>query len=118
MPKEGQSILVFDDYMSHIDYLKELKIHRTNQILILSERSAMNDIYYNDLCDLFGDFYNIDLNRLDYNEIKQFVNILNHYGFWNKFSAERIDKKEEFIKTECKGQIKILYLNCLTQELF
>ena len=111
--KEGQSILVFDDYMSHIDYLKELKIHRTNQILILSERSAMNDIYYNDLCDLFGDFYNIDLNRLDYNEIKQFVNILNHYGFWNKFSAERIDKKEEFIKTECKGQIKNIILKLL-----
>lgn len=57
--KEGQHILVFDDYMSYIDCLKELKIHRTNQILILSERSAMNDIYYNSLCDLFGDFHNI-----------------------------------------------------------
>lgn len=107
---------VFDDYMSHIDYLKELKIHRTNQILILSERSAMNDIYYNDLCDLFGGFYNIDLNRLDYNEIKQLVNILNHYGFWNKFSAERIDKKEDFIRIECKGQIKNIILKLLNSK--
>lgn len=114
--KEGQYILVFDDYMSHIDYLKELKIHRTNQILILSERSAMNDIYYNDLCDLFGDFHNIDLNKLDHNEIKEFVNILNHYGFWNKFSAERIDRKEDFIKTECKGQIKNIILKLLNSK--
>lgn len=114
--KDGKYILVFDDYMSHIDCLKELKIHRTNQILILSERSAMNDIYYNDLCDLFGGFHNINLNRLDYNEIKQFVNILNHYGFWNKFSAERIDKKEDFIRTECKGQIKNIILRLLNSK--
>lgn len=114
--KEGQHILVFDDYMSYIDCLKELKIHRTNQILILSERSAMNDIYYNSLCDLFGDFHNIDLNRLDSNEIKQFVNILDHYGFWNKFSAERIDRKEDYIKTVCKGQIKNIILKLLNSK--
>lgn len=76
----------------------------------------MNDIYYNDLCDLFGGFHNINLNRLDYNEIKQFVNILNHYGFWNKFSAERIDKKEDFIRTECKGQIKNIILKLLNSK--
>lgn len=30
--KEGQHILVFDDYMSYIDCLKELKIHRTTLV--------------------------------------------------------------------------------------
>lgn len=114
--KEGQYIIVFDDYMSHWDYLKDLKIHRTNQILILSERSAMNDVNYENLVSLFGDFHYIDLNRLDSEEINQFVNILNHYGFWNNLSAERIDRKEDFIRIECKGQIKNVILKLLNSK--
>lgn len=115
--KEGQYVIIYDDYVSNFDYLNELKIHRTNQILILAERSAMNDISYNSLFNLFGEFHNIDLNKLDNVEIEQFINILNHYGFWNHLSAERIDKKEEFIRFKCKAQIKNVILKLLNSKV-
>lgn len=44
------------------------------------------------------------------------LNILDHYGFWNKFSAERIDRKEDYIKTVCKGQIKNIILKLLNSK--
>jgi hypothetical protein len=74
-------------------------------------------IFITTVCVIYLEtFHNIDLNRLDSNEIKQFVNILDHYGFWNKFSAERIDRKEDYIKTVCKGQIKNIILKLLNSK--
>ena len=98
---------ILSDYQDFVAESPELDFMRMRRFLFTA---------YNDLCDLFGGFHNINLNRLDYNEIKQFVNILNHYGFWNKFSAERIDKKEDFIRTECKGQIKNIILKLLNSK--
>ena len=111
--KMEKIVIIFEDYMSHFDNFKTLKPHLTDQILIVSERSASNDLGYDSLSEMFGKFKLINLNQLDYNEIHNFVKILDHYGYWTYLSSERIDKKEEFIKQTCRGQIKNVILKLL-----
>ena len=114
--KTARTVIIMEDYMSHLDNLKVLNAHRTDQILIVSERSATNDLGYDTLSDLFGTFRNIDLNRLEYTEIQSFIKILNNYGYWSYLSSEREDRKEDFIKIICKGQIKNVILKLLNSK--
>ena len=106
-------VIIFEDYLSKLDYLKTLKIHRTDQILIVTERTASNEIGYDDLYRLFGDFRCIDINCLDDTEIKDFTDLLNLYGFWAELSSYKIDRKDDFIKRVCKGQIRNVIVKLL-----
>ena len=108
-----KTIILVDDYYSHMDILETLKLHRTDQILVVSERSATNDIGYDDLSELFGDFYGSDINILDAEEITDLTNLLDHYGFWTYMSSEHIYKKEDFIRVTCKSQLRDVLLKIL-----
>ena len=82
-------------------------------MLIVTERSATNDIGYDELSELFGDFQSIDINILDSDEISNLTDLLDHYGFWAFMSSKHIDQKEEFIRTQCKSQLRDVLLKIL-----
>lgn len=114
--KDGKTVIVVEDYASHLDILKEIQLHRAEQILILSERSAMNDVVYNNLSELLGDFQLIDVNKLDVDEITRLVELLDHYGFWSYLSSDAKYRKEDFIRTDCKAQLRDVILKILKSE--
>ncbi len=111
--KYPNAIFIFEDYLSNIELLRILKIHRTTQVLILTERSASNDIGYSDICTYFGDFSCFSLNKLDDEEVNDLVLLLDHYGFWKYFAAQREDQKVFFIKSDCKSQIRNVIVKLL-----
>jgi len=108
-----KTVFVFEDYSGCFDGLKALSLHRSDQILIVSERSYVNEANYDDLCSLFGDFVNVDLNRLDSEEAEQLIRIFDTYGMWSYLSAKSLIQKEDFINRLCNGYLRNVVLELL-----
>ena len=94
------TVIFFDRYSDCITYLELLKNFRTDQILVIADRSAMNDICYGKVTALFGEFSTTDLNKLDDTEISQLCGLLTRYGLWGDRSNLRDDQKLEFVAHE------------------
>lgn len=109
----SKTVFVFEDYSGCFDSLKALALHRTDQIVIVSERSYVNEANYDDLSNLLGDFENIDLNRLDPEETAQLIRIFDTYGLWSHLSAKSKNQKEDFINNACKGNLRNVVLELL-----
>lgn len=96
----GPSVIIFDRYSDCLPYLETLKLFRQDQVLVVADRSALNDINYGKLVELFGEFVTKDLNKLDDDEIKQLCGLLSRYGLWGERSRLRDDQKFEFVANE------------------
>lgn len=97
----NQTVIVFDDYVGNIEILKELSIIYTDQILIVSERTATNEANYHLLNDYFGDFYHIDINLLNNQEVDDLIHLFDHYGLWHEMAAKPQKVKVDFIQKKC-----------------
>lgn len=107
------TVILFDRYSDCIPYLEVLKSFRTDQVLIIADRSAMNDICYGKVNGLFGEFTTEDLNKLDRDEITQLCDLLTRYGLWGEKSSLRFDQKEEFVSHECRSSMAKTILQLL-----
>lgn len=94
-------VVIFDNYSDCLSYFEIFKAFRKEQILVVADRSALNDINYDKIANLFGDFSNIDLNQLDDKEITQLSKLLTRYGLWGDNSHIRDEDKFSFIAVEC-----------------
>ena len=93
----GQVVFIIDKYSDSLPYLETIKSFRQDQVLVLADRSALNDIHYGKLVELYGEFKTDDLNKLDDAEIKQLCGLLTRYGLWGDKSNLRDDQKTEFV---------------------
>lgn len=108
-----KTVFVFEDYSGCFDSLKAFALHRTDQVVIVSERSYVNEANYDDLSNLLGDFDNVDLNKLDPDEIAQLISIFETYGLWSYLSAKNYYEKENFVKNICKSNLRNVVLELL-----
>ena len=99
--ESGPTVVIFDKYSDCMQYLEIFKTFRNGQILIVADRSAMNDIYYDRLISMLGDFVSEDLNDLDNNEITQLSNLFTRYGLWGEKSNYREDQKQDYLVRVC-----------------
>lgn len=109
----SKTVFIFEDYSGCFDSLKVLALHRTDQIVIVSERSYVNEANYDDLSNLLGDFENVDLNRLDVDETTQLIRIFDTYGLWSYLSAKSQNQKEDFINRICNGYLRNVVIELL-----
>lgn len=107
------TVILFDRYSDCIPYFDILKNFRTDQVLIIADRSAMNDICYGRVNELFGEFVSEDLNKLDEVEINQLCVLLTRYGLWGDRSSLRDDQKKEFVSYDCRCSIAKTILQLL-----
>lgn len=105
--------LFVDNYSGNMDVLHELAKFSNNQLLIFSERSALNDIQYGKIEDMFGSFDVIDVNKLTDDEAKQLSHIFNTYGYWQYLSNVSEDRKIEFLLRNCDGNFRTIILKLL-----
>lgn len=73
----------------------------------------MNDICYEKLYNILGDFSHYNVNKLSPEDIDAISEILNTYGLWAELASSREDLKEQFIISDCKNQISSLILKLL-----
>lgn len=109
-------ILIIESYNHNIKAFDFLQTRRTpNTILITSERSAVHETTFPKLDKYFSsenlESYNVD--RLLDEEIKDIVELLNHYSLWGDHSVLINSEKDRFIRTKCKGSLRILLLELI-----
>lgn len=100
--ESGPVVVIFDKYSDCIPYLETLKAFRQDQVLVVADRSALNDINYGKLVEMYGEFVTEDLNMLDDVEIAQLCKILSRYGLWGDRAHLRDDEKIEFVTRDSR----------------
>ena len=113
---KNPTAIIFDKYGDCREYLETFNNFRSDQLLIVAERSSINDIYYDRLVNCFGEFYNVDLSKLEEDEINQLISVFNHYGLWADYSSFGNDQKYSFITRDCHCSISKFILKILHSE--
>lgn len=107
-------VFIIENYSSNKDVLDVLKNYRTNQILVVTDRTVNNDMGYDWLVGLLkADFYSIDLNVLTESEIDQIIKVFDAYGLWSHLSAKHYYEKKRYIEVDCRMSFRNLLLGLL-----
>lgn len=112
----NKTVIVVDNYAQHRRLFEKLELFRTDQILIVAERTLTSDVAYEWLTRKFNEFNIFDVDRLDADEIKTLVKLFDCYGLWGKKSALRWDIKEEFVRNDCHASLREILLYLLKSE--
>lgn len=111
---DSNTVIIVENYNANRKIIEAIQTFRTKQRLIVSERSVTNDMYYEWLRETVKrDFYEIDVNRLDDDEVERCMSILDQFGLWRKYSTLRPDKKKELLKDQCKSSLKLILLDVI-----
>lgn len=108
---EGKKFIIIDNYHNSFKVLNILDKYNLSEItVILTERSYINDLLYNDLlsikqCDEKNTQI-ISLNRLSNDEIDSLIGLLNNFNLWGKRSKWKFSDKRRFIKSDCNRSLK------------
>lgn len=113
---EKKPIIIVESYSSNLNVLERLKLFRTKDVvLILSERSLINDTFYTKIEDnIIEEEYNTyDLNTLSNGEISKLIDLFDSYGFWGQYSNFSPLRKQNLISVDCKKNLRLLLLKIL-----
>lgn len=105
------TVFVVENYNANRNIIEAIQTFRSKQRLIVSERSVTNDMYYDWIRSLIKrDFYEVDVNRLEDEELDKCITILDQFGLWRKFSNYRIDQKKDYLIGDCKRSLRLILL--------
>ena len=111
---DSQTVIVVENYNANRKIIEAIQTFRTKQRLIVSERSVTNDMSYDWLSGLVKrDFFEVDVNRLEDDDIEKCMVILDQFGLWRKYSTLRDDNKKELLKTKCKSSMRLILLDVI-----
>lgn len=108
---KGRNFIFIDNYHNHFKVLEILdKYNLLDCVIILSERSYINDTLYSDILNLAqaneDNTSIISLNRLTNVEIDSIIKLFNSYNLWGKNSRWSYNQKKKYINKNCKGSLK------------
>lgn len=107
-------VVIIENYSGNKDVFDILKNYRTNQILIVTDRTVNNDMAYDWLVDILKvQFYSFDLNVLTDSEIEQVIEVFDAYGLWSSLSAKHYFEKKRYIEQDCRRSFRNLLLGLL-----
>lgn len=110
---DNRTVIILENYTSHRDVVEKFSSLQSDAIFVVSERTAINDIHFDWLREKTQkDYYEVDLNTLSSNEIDNVIKLLDHVNLWGKLAGELNHKKIEFIKRDCRSELRgvLLYL--------
>lgn len=108
-----KTVIIIDGYADKYQVLRSLCRYRTDQVIILCERSAIFDITFEDIESLFGDFIINDVNRLKASELQEINHLFLNNGLWGSMSSKRDDVREYYLNTSCQAQFREIILKLL-----
>lgn len=105
--KTNKVVIVVENYSQHWDIIDLLAIHRTDQIVIVSERTVVNDMTYEKLVDKLHkkEFKSIDLNIMAPRDVSGFMDIFDRYGLWGELAAQNESYKKAFLEEKSNKSI-------------
>lgn len=108
---DGRKFIFIDNYHNNFDVLKIIDQYDISDMnVILSERSYINDLLYNDLLSINQcnekNTELVSLNTLSNREVISLIKLLDKYNLWRKNSNWKISNKKYFIKNTCNRCLK------------
>jgi hypothetical protein len=112
--KTQKAVIILENYGHYFEILKELKNLRSDLVLIVTERSLINDSIINKYEEyITGDYDIIDVNIMSDNEMLDFINLIDKYGLWGDYASFSVDRKISMISIEFRRNIRLLLLKLL-----
>lgn len=113
-----KSVIIIENYSRHIDLLQKIFLFRSEEtIVIVTERSLINDTYYTYLeKSLFKKpkcYLVKDLNYLSDDEVLQVVKLVNHYGLWGDVAGLSEERRRQIFINRYKGSFRLFLLSLL-----
>lgn len=116
--KGGANNIVFaiDNYSNNRRVLDSIKLFGQGSIVLLSERSVINEVATEWLFPKLGEFVEIDVNALSAEDISKFRVLLDTFGFWSNKAALNNYEKEQYISYNCKARMRNVLLDLLNSK--
>ena len=109
---DRRTAIVVEDYSRYRNIIKDIVTFRSDTIVIVTDRTAVNDLHSDWLNEVFDrKFHEINLNRLEDEEIAAIISILDSINLWGELAAEKQFKKQEYLERKCKRELRSLLLN-------
>ncbi len=107
-------VFIIENYGRYSDLLKRLTCFRSDQILIVTERSAIHELRYSALEEIIGgEIAEIDINKMSADDRADLIRIFDNAGLWRHLAAHHGERKDEYIRTECRNSLRGLLLGLL-----
>lgn len=106
-------VFIVDNYANNKKVLDSIRLFGHNSIIILSERSVINEIATEWLFPKLGEFDEFDINVLSKEDREKLILLLDHFGFWSEKAGYNIYQKDEYIAAKCNGNIRNVLLDLL-----
>lgn len=107
-------VIVVENYAHNSDVLAAIALYRTNQIIMVSERSSVHDLRGDTLTELFNaDFSEIDVNLLQHEGRDALIRLLDRTGLWGTQAKLRDADKEEYIAHDCRNTMRGVLMGVL-----
>lgn len=109
-------VFVVDNYSNNRKVLESIRLFGQNSIVLLSERSVVNEVATEWLFPKLGDFVEIDINALSSEDISKFRVLLDNFGFWSNKAAMNDYEKEQYISHDCKARMRNVLMDLLNSK--
>lgn len=106
-------VFIIDNYSNNRKIIDSIRLFGQNSIVILSERSVINEVATEWLFPKLGDFDEFDINVLSKQDRENIIHLLDHFGFWSEKAGYNLYQKDEYIATNCNGNIRNILLDLL-----
>ena len=111
---DRNAVLIVESFATNIDLLENINLHRTNQVVIVTERTSVADLYVDKLNNIYKSaFAMVDLNLIEDCELDEWVKLFNTYGFWGKNASLFDYKKKDLITEKYRRRIRNLIIDCI-----
>ena len=106
-------VFIVDNYSNNRKIIDSIRLLGQNSIVILSERSIVNEVAIEWLFPKLGEFEEFDINKLSGNDRVKLIQMLNNFGFWSEKANYNAYKKEEYISVQCHDNLRNVLLDLL-----
>lgn len=121
---EGEKYIFIENYNMFLESkeMKTVRLHSNNKVkYIMTARSYINDNFYLKLLDKFEfDDSKVgiyDLNKLNSEEIKLIIELIDEYHLWGENAGLSIKDKEKILTQKCKSEMKSILLELFKSEV-
>lgn len=111
-----RTLLVIDDYPDWLDVIEYVGSHRRPECaLLLSARTAVNDVMVDRVCALLGrsSVAEFSVDRLAQGDLEWLVDYLDEYGLWAERAAWSRERKLAHLQYHCESQFHAILLTVL-----
>ncbi|WP_343632467.1 SIR2 family protein [Fluviicola sp.] len=112
---KGKNLIIIDGYSNDLDLIETVeRFRKSNTILLIAERSIVNDTIYDALEEKIGNNYtSFNLNHLHNSEVLEFSKLLTSYGLWGKDAGLSLESKRRRINDDFHATIRLTLLDVL-----